>query len=197
MLDSKPYSVEVLNKVQVSIKSGMPTPPNCRTASNLQRAGFLLSHHCKLGDKTMKRANLRILTTSTTTLMFAFALGVPTLAVAQDEQPSTGALEEIIVTARKREESLQDVGLSLSALSKTDLDRRFDIDLQTLQNASPNLVIDDIQQGPGSPAAISIRWYWHNRRREKLRPDGGCGRRWRIYRGQLRRDAQGHRSRKR
>ena len=67
-------------------------------------------------------------------------------------------LEEITVTARKRVENLQEVGLSVSALSKADLDIRFDVDLQnTLQNASPNLVIDDIQQGPGSPAAISIR----------------------------------------
>jgi iron complex outermembrane receptor protein len=66
-------------------------------------------------------------------------------------------LEEVIVTARKRAENLQEVGLSVSALSKADLAIRFDADLQSLQNASPNIVIDDIQQGPGSPAAISIR----------------------------------------
>lgn len=66
-------------------------------------------------------------------------------------------LEEVTVTARKRAENLQDVGLSVSALGEADLAIRYDVDLQTLQNASPNLVIDDIQQGPGSPAAISIR----------------------------------------
>jgi len=66
-------------------------------------------------------------------------------------------LEEITVTARKRVENLQEVGLSVSVLSKADLDIRFDNDLENLENASPNLVIDDIQQGPGSPAAISIR----------------------------------------
>lgn len=85
------------------------------------------------------------------------ALGLwagPTSAIAQEEEL---VLEEVTVTARKREENLQDVGLSVSALSDKDLEIRFDIDLQTLQNASPNLVVDDIQQGPGSPAAMSIR----------------------------------------
>jgi iron complex outermembrane receptor protein len=75
--------------------------------------------------------------------------------LAQDSEELV--LEEVTVTARKRVENLQDVGLSVSALSKADLDIRFDVDLNTLQNASPNLVIDDIQQGPGSPAAMSIR----------------------------------------
>ncbi len=79
---------------------------------------------------------------------------VPCPAVAASDSL---VLEEIVVTARKREESLQDVGMSLSALDSQDLAIRFDADLQTLQNASPNLVISDIQQGPGSPAAISIR----------------------------------------
>lgn len=67
------------------------------------------------------------------------------------------ALGEIIVTARKRAENLQDVGVSVSALGNDELARRFDVDIQTLANAAPNVVIDDIQQGPGSPAAISIR----------------------------------------
>ncbi|HUG02827.1 MAG TPA: TonB-dependent receptor [Steroidobacteraceae bacterium] len=77
----------------------------------------------------------------------------PDLALAQEST----ALGEIIVTARKREENLQDVGVSISALSAEELANRFDVDLQTLANAAPNVVIDDIQQGPGSPAAISIR----------------------------------------
>ena len=41
-----------------------------------------------------------------------------------DDMQSTG-LEEIVVTARKREESLQDVGLAVSALSKTEINRMF------------------------------------------------------------------------
>ncbi len=85
-------------------------------------------------------------------IMLATALTSTVTTVAQ----STG-LEEIVVTARKRAENLQDLGLSVSALNKQDILERFDSDLSTLQNAAPNLVINDIQQGPGSPAAISIR----------------------------------------
>jgi iron complex outermembrane receptor protein len=92
-------------------------------------------------------------------LAISFALGgiaAPYTARAEGAAQA-GALEEIIVTARKRSENLQDVSTSLSALSSADLGRRFDIDLQNLSNAAPNLIIDDLQQGPGSPAAISIR----------------------------------------
>jgi len=101
--------------------------------------------------ESMKRFGFLSLATSIT---ISFCLFTSAHAVAQEEEL---VLEEITVTARKRVENLQDLGLSVSALSKADLDIRFDVDLQSLQNASPNLVIDDIQQGPGSPAAISIR----------------------------------------
>ncbi len=66
-------------------------------------------------------------------------------------------LEEITVTARKREESLQDVAASVSALSQTDLQRRFDSDVRDFVTAAPNVILDDIQQGPGSPAAMFVR----------------------------------------
>jgi iron complex outermembrane receptor protein len=70
---------------------------------------------------------------------------------------NSGALEEIVVTARKREESLQDVGLAVSALSKTEIQRMFARDLTGLASMSPNLIIDDTAQGPGGVAAIFIR----------------------------------------
>ena len=85
----------------------------------------------------------------------AIALAAPT--AVQTAYGAEGTLEEVVVTARKREENLQDVGSAVTALSAGDLERRFDIDLQNLANAAPNVVIDDIQQGPGSPAAISVR----------------------------------------
>jgi iron complex outermembrane receptor protein len=91
-------------------------------------------------------------------MAIALTLGsTATSSVAGAAEPTAGTLEEITVTARKRVENLQDVGTSVSALSAADLERRFDADLQSFANAAPNLIIDDIQQGPGSPAAISIR----------------------------------------
>ncbi|WP_234180496.1 TonB-dependent receptor [Sphingopyxis sp. NFH-91] len=70
---------------------------------------------------------------------------------------SSGGLEEIVVTARKREESMQDVPASISALSASELDRRFDSDVRDFADSSPNIVIDDTQQGPGGVAAVYIR----------------------------------------
>jgi hypothetical protein len=40
-------------------------------------------------------------------------------------QQETVELEEVIVTARKREESLQNVGLAVSVMSKTEIERTF------------------------------------------------------------------------
>jgi iron complex outermembrane receptor protein len=79
------------------------------------------------------------------------------IARAQVGSGQPGALEEITVTARKREENLQDVGTSISAIGSEAIARRADVDLQTFANIAPNVIIDDLQQGPGSPAAISVR----------------------------------------
>ncbi len=77
-------------------------------------------------------------------------------AIAQTE-PQEGGLEAIVVTARKRVENMQDVSTSISALSASELQRRFDSDVRDFAGASPNVVIDDAQQGPGGVAAIYIR----------------------------------------
>lgn len=79
-------------------------------------------------------------------------LSAPTVVNAQ-----AGVLEEITVTARKREESMQDVGLAVSALSETEIQRQFARDIQDLANIAPNVIIDDTGQGPGGTAAIFIR----------------------------------------
>lgn len=93
-----------------------------------------------------------------TRLALAIAVAVTSFppAVAAVEGIST-SLEEIVVTARKQEESLQEVGLPVSALSQTEIDRTFARDLSDLAFVSPNLIIDDTAQGPGGVAAIFIR----------------------------------------
>jgi iron complex outermembrane receptor protein len=70
---------------------------------------------------------------------------------------ATGSLEEVVVTARKREESMQDVGIAVSALSQTEINRNFARDIRDLAGISPNLIIDDTGQGPGGVAALFIR----------------------------------------
>lgn len=83
--------------------------------------------------------------------------GFSATGYAADDAMNQGVLEEITVTARKRAENLQDVGTSISALGTAEIERRSDVDLQSFANAAPNVIINDLQQGPGSPAAISIR----------------------------------------
>jgi iron complex outermembrane receptor protein len=89
-------------------------------------------------------------------LAFSVGAGMATVAPIVTAQ-ATGQLEEIIVTARKRQENLQDVGLSVSAMSKTELSRTFARDIKDLANMAPNMIIDDAAQTPGGNAAIYIR----------------------------------------
>lgn len=86
-----------------------------------------------------------------------WAAPVNAQGAAPEADDTQYGLEDIVVTARKREENLQDVSSSVSALSANDLDRRFDSDVRDFANASPNVIIDDTQQGPGGVAATTIR----------------------------------------
>ena len=82
---------------------------------------------------------------------------VAALPVAPSVQAQAGVLEEVVVTSRKRSENLQDVGFSVSALTKSEIEGQFARDITDLANISPNIVIDDTAQGPGGVAAIFIR----------------------------------------
>ncbi len=76
-------------------------------------------------------------------------------AIAQ--QPSEMALEEITVTARKREETLQDVAMAVSAMGQQEIEANYATDLRDLIYISPNTVLDHTHQGPGGVAAAYIR----------------------------------------
>lgn len=121
----------------------------------------------------MESMNFRTWLTAGTAMVAALTMAQRAEAqvTRQPESPSTATevpapvagtprnvgLEEIVVTARKREERLQDVGSSVSALSASELARRPDLDLSSFANSAPNVVISDMQEGPGSPASMSIR----------------------------------------
>jgi iron complex outermembrane receptor protein len=90
-------------------------------------------------------------------MIVGVGLALGSMAAADLASAQEATLEEVVVTARKREENLQDVNSAVSALTSADLARRFDTDLRGFVNAAPNIQIDDLQQGPGSPAAIAIR----------------------------------------
>ena len=78
-----------------------------------------------------------------------------TLAVAQDAttEPQATALDDVIVTARRTEESLQRTPLAVSAFSGEQLSQQGAQQVTDLQGAVPNL---NIVQGRGSSNATNI-----------------------------------------
>ena len=78
------------------------------------------------------------------------ALMTSSIALAE-----SAVIEEIVVTARKRSESIQDVPVAVSAIDK-ELDNAHVRRLEDIQNYSPNLIIARTP-GIASGAAISIR----------------------------------------
>jgi len=72
-------------------------------------------------------------------LIFGLSMTLATNAVAQDEQGvEPTELEELIVTARRREENLLDVPLAVTALSSSDLERLHVENVGDLQYVVPN-----------------------------------------------------------
>jgi iron complex outermembrane receptor protein len=82
-------------------------------------------------------------------------------AVLAQEAPSarisvSGGLEEVTVTARRREESLQDVPISLSAFSAETLQAAGAVDITWLQQSTPNLTLQ-VARGSNSTLIAFIR----------------------------------------
>lgn len=90
-------------------------------------------------------------------LLGASLLAVSTPAWAQDvEQTDESGLGEIVVTAQKREQNLQDVPIAISAISSEKVEQLGISDSRDLSGMTPNVTIT---QGTtsGSAAVISIR----------------------------------------
>lgn len=85
----------------------------------------------------------------------ATALSTP-LHAQTSESSSAGGLEEIIVTAQKREQNLQDVPISISALSPAYLEKREITSIANLSGLAPNLKVQTAANSQTS-SIISIR----------------------------------------
>ena len=78
------------------------------------------------------------------------------MPISADDVEIPLALEEVLVTARKREENLQNIPIAVSALNATQISNRNFRDLRDIASMSPNLIIDHISASPQA-AAISLR----------------------------------------
>ena len=84
--------------------------------------------------------------------LFGFNLNLS----AQEESANNIAVEEIIVTARKRAESIQDVPVAVSALSVEQIETGNIQRVQDLEKLAPNVEIVDMPFAGGAISA-SIR----------------------------------------
>lgn len=83
--------------------------------------------------------------------------GYSNAAVAQDEGASSGGfLEEVVVTARKREENIQDVPISISAHSGSQLESLGIENTAEIARITPNLQFDGTAAVSGSSVASTI-----------------------------------------
>ncbi len=95
-----------------------------------------------------------------TVKMLAAAVAAGGMHIAQAQPQNQGgmrALEEVVVTARKREESLQDVPVAVSAVGRDTIDAAFLQDATGIAQFAPNIVFDNISAGTPGGGGISIR----------------------------------------
>jgi iron complex outermembrane recepter protein len=76
---------------------------------------------------------------------------------ADETAPDEGALEQVVVTAQRLEQRLQDVPISITALSATTLAEQQIETLTDIQKAAPNVLLQDGGSGNGKAAAVFIR----------------------------------------
>ena len=99
--------------------------------------------------------SVTLTTASSLTLGLTLVLTLATVQDADAQQQGDGArnaLEEIIVTARKREESVQDIPLSVSALTAETMERAGIDDLASVADFTAGLLYQDYGGGGlGSP----------------------------------------------
>ncbi|MGB0188288.1 MAG: TonB-dependent receptor, partial [Aequoribacter sp.] len=88
--------------------------------------------------------------------VMCLAVGAATGSMASAQEGQRVALEEVIVTAQKRAENLQEVPLSISAIGAQELDNRGIESLGDLNAVAPNVMI---RQNPGARliSTLSIR----------------------------------------
>ncbi|OCC24213.1 hypothetical protein MB02_07705 [Croceicoccus estronivorus] len=92
---------------------------------------------------------------TTAGLLAGASMFVAGAAYAQADQAQEGGLTEIIVTAQKREQNLQDVPIAITALSTEALENNRVTSIGNLDGLAPNVTVKD--QGDPSAPSITIR----------------------------------------
>src|SRR5690606_31469690 len=83
----------------------------------------------------------------------ACALAMPAVAQDQDAE-SSGGIQEIVVTAQKRAEDVQDVPIATSAFNAATLQERAVGNVSALSGITPNVTLDASTPFSGSSAVL-------------------------------------------
>ncbi len=91
-------------------------------------------------------------------LHIAMAIGTtistPPLALAAEQAAMRGGIEEVVVTARKREETLQDAPLTVSAISQDKIEK-FDVtSIEKIAAVSPQFFVGRSSNGSGAQMTL-------------------------------------------
>ena len=76
-------------------------------------------------------------------IAFGSFTALPTLAFAQDDAADEAETGEIIVTARRREESLSNVPIAITAYTADDLAQSGAIDITAISETTPNVTLEN------------------------------------------------------
>lgn len=87
--------------------------------------------------------------------------GAPELARAQSAAAGATEVEAVVVTARKREENLQEVPVAVTAVSDEAIEQRSLTELRNIQDVVPNILFTE-SQGVKGTARIFIRGIGEN-----------------------------------
>ena len=99
------------------------------------------------------------MTTIRNTSILAVAVSMAISAHVNAQRSTTTQIEEVVVTAQKREENMQDVAISMSAMDANAIEKSFARTIDDITGMSPNLIINPIL-GNGT-VGVSIRGMQH------------------------------------
>ena len=89
--------------------------------------------------------------------LLTVCLGTHPSQIAAASEPAATQLEEIVVTARRRQEALTDVPTAITALDATAIRERGLTELNQIEKFAPNVVQTNFGQGSTGHAAIFMR----------------------------------------
>src|SRR5882762_5281420 len=117
------------------------------------------SHHPSTAARasSMKAHLLSGVMVAATLLSGAAFAQSPTSGTAEAAKPATGGLEEVIVTANRREQNLQDVGTSIAAFSGEQLKDLGVTSAADITAVTPNMELVRSYSGPGFNTQVTIR----------------------------------------